>query len=125
MNSIHVLTDNLPKNGHQLICDYYNSHKPSTDMPLCKVGVAEGGVEIGLNDSELTILKDKFGSLGPNQKVLQLRWSLGWLISMGHIGLFEHEVQLLLRSLNNVLGEYKVEYKPYVYNNTWWESPLD
>lgn len=125
MNSIQVLTDKLPKNGYHLICEYYNTNKSVDAMPLQKANVCEGGFEIPLNESELAIIRRRYDILDQNQKVRQLRWSLGWLISMGHNGLFKEEEELLLKSLKHVLGEDKVDYKPYIYNKTWWESQLD
>ena len=122
MSSIQVLTDKLPKNGYNLICSYYNTHKPSGASPIREAGVCEGGFEIPLTETEINQLKVKYGRLDPNQTVRQLRWNLGWLRSFGHAGLHESEELLLLESLRNLMGPSKVRYAPYKYNKTWWEN---
>lgn len=125
MNSIQVLTDKLPPNAYDMICNYYNTHKPNEASPIRKAGVYEGGFEIPLTKTEINQLKAKYGSLDPNQTVRQLRWNLGWLLNYGHAGLLQSEELLLLESLRNLLGPSKVRYVPYKYNKTWWENQLE
>ena len=106
---ITVLTDNLPKNGYRDILNYYNANKPYNWKDLRKAGVYEGGFEVPKNESEIEELQKRYRYLDPNERVRQLRWSNGRLLSLGHFPLSDEETLLLYQALKHVLGESLVE----------------
>ena len=114
--NIQVLTDTLPIDGYQKFCKYYNQNKPKSWMAISKAGVYEGGFEVPLSPTEISRLKERYPDriLDPNDKFRQLRWSNGWLIGWGYSPLREDETALLYAALQNVLGESKVNYKPFL-----------
>jgi len=120
MKSIQVLVDKLPVNGYHDICKYYNENRSDGSQSICRAGVCEGGFEISLSKDELKS-KTQY-RLDPNDMVRQLRWSNGWLLNMGYMGLTEEQTKLLFEALKSVLGSVNVVYKEYVDNSKWWNK---
>jgi len=112
MFTIKVLTETLP-GGYEPIINAYNAKRPAGLEPIRKARVFEGGFEIPLNDEEMKNMKNFGCMLDANDKVRQLRWSSGKLVSGCHIGLNEQETHLLYYALVEVLGADKVVQLPY------------
>jgi hypothetical protein len=111
MSIIKVHTDTLPTNGYEDICRFYNQNRTPNSNPIREAGVWEGGFEISLTDQEIANINLRTTyPLDPNDKVRQVRWSRGRLLSMGYVCLQEEEYQLLYKSLVHVLGKDKVSW---------------
>jgi hypothetical protein len=86
---IKVLVDTL---DYEPVLNYYNSNKSEDEEPLEILDRAEGGFKISIPK-----MKNKY--VDENLKIRQLRWSMGNLLSMGHIGFTEKQTMLLYESL--------------------------
>jgi len=87
--------------SYEPVLEYYNSHKEAHEPPLQRLDRFEGGFKIDIPE-----LKDKY--IDPNNKIQQLRWSRGYLKSMGYFGFNGKQTKLLHESLVNALGESNV-----------------
>jgi len=92
MSRIKVLVDTIENETFQKILDYYNNNKESGEQDLERLSRAEGGFQIKLPESQLD-RTNKY--LDSNQKIRQLRWNRGYLISGCYIG-FTHKQYMLL-----------------------------
>jgi hypothetical protein len=102
MTTIKVLIDTLP-GGYGPIIEYYNANKPADWMPIAKAGVAEGGFEIKLNPDELARKMNWYSDY--NDRVRQLRWSDGKLLSNCYVGFTDEQTALLFQALQQSLGD--------------------
>jgi hypothetical protein len=80
--TIQVLVDTIDKETFQKILDFYNENKNADEPPLKRLDRAEGGFKIELPESEWE--KDFNGFVDDNNKIRQLRWFNGELVSFGH-----------------------------------------
>ena len=92
---IKVLVDSIDPETYNTILNHYNNNKLPTEEPLERLNRAEGGFKINISN-----MKNKI--CDANNKIKQLRWSKGYLVSQGYIGFNEKETILLYESL--VLG---------------------
>ena len=89
--SIHVLVETISKEEFEKIFDYYNTHKEANENKLERLDRAEGGFQIAIPP---TLWKKNMycgGFTDANNKIQQLRWSNGYLKSMGYIGFTEKQ----------------------------------
>ena len=92
------------------VLKWYNDHKPADWSPIAEAGICEGGFEVRLTAAELSILRERYHSLDPNDYVRQLEWNRRTLRPHhGHAPLRNEEVALLGEALQAVFGEDKVE----------------
>ena len=104
MPIIQVLVDNV---DYKKILDHYNNNKPDDLFPLKRLDVFEGGFEIDIPSDKWVKSNDMF--LDENDKVKQLRWSQGRLLSYGSYPRFTiKEYMLLYETLVQVLPPGKV-----------------
>lgn len=99
---IKVLLDTISSEDIQKVLNYYNANKPLEDEPLERLNRYEGGFKINLSD-----MKDAV--CDANLKIKQLRWHRGCLVSHFYMGFNDNEMELLYKSLVNVLGEINVK----------------
>ena len=99
---ICVKMKSLP-NGYQPIIDYYNNNKKKDDQNLEKLDRAEGGFKIRLDNYENLDCDE-------NNKIYQLRWSRGSLVSNGYRGFTSEQNELLYKSLVSCLGIDNVSF---------------
>jgi hypothetical protein len=105
---IKVLVKSFP--SYAPILAWYNANKPSDWQAIREAGRYEGGFEVPLTSAELEKLRQKYGSLDPNQYVRQLEWCRGELRQHNHYAsLHEAEKKLLGEALQVVFGAEKVE----------------
>ena len=95
---IKVLVDSISHENIQKVLDYYNQNKSVDDEPLERLDRYEGGFQICLPDMKDVICDS-------NNKIKQLRWHRGYLVSSFYIGFNDNEVDLLYKSLGHVLGQ--------------------
>lgn len=107
-NTICVKIKYLP-NGYQPIIDYYNQNKPKDSQNLEKLDRQEGGFKIKF---------DNYDNLDcdENDKIYQLRWSKGKLVSNGYYNFRLEQLKLLYKSLKTCLGEENV-YSISIFEN--------
>mgnify|MGYP006111716103 CR=1 FL=1 len=99
--------------GYGPILDNYNAKRPKGSQTIREAGVCEGGFEIPL-DPEVLAQHIKNGRrLTPNEKVRQLRWNEGALVSMGYQALTQEETLLLYSALCHALGQNNVSLVKY------------
>jgi peptidoglycan hydrolase CwlO-like protein len=105
MLSIKVLVKSIDNEQIKLILDYYNSKKSPLDEPLEHLDRCEGGFQI-----QISYMKNQFCDI--NNKIKQLRWKNGQLVSkigsQSYICFTENELKLLYESLVHVLGKNNV-----------------
>ena len=94
MTTIKVLTETIE---YQPILDYYNSHKEEGEPPLQKLNRAEGGFKIDLPEEQWE--KDFIGYVDANNKIRQLRWNEGCLVSRFYKTFTEKQSMLLYEAL--------------------------
>jgi len=98
---ISVKFDSISKEECQEVIKYYNKNKLLTDNNLEVLDRAEGGFKINLDFNE-----EKYGT---NEKIKQLRWCKGKILSSGYYIDFSNDEKILLyKSLCHVFGEDKV-----------------
>jgi hypothetical protein len=107
---IKVSVSSISNEELQLILDYYNSHKDILEEPLELLNRCEGGFQIAI-----PYMKNQ--QTDANNKVKQVRWNRGYLLSTKYIHFKNHEELLLYQSLAHVLGEKNVFLKDDV---KWW-----
>ena len=101
MPTIKVLVNKV---NYQEILDYYNSHKKEDDTPLKRLDRAEGGFQIDLPESKWKKNPYINNFTDANDKIKQLRWSNGELLSYHSYPQFNlKEYMLLYEALVNVL----------------------
>jgi hypothetical protein len=94
---LKVLVDSINKETFQNILDFYNSNKPEDEEPLERLDRTEGGFQIKLKG-----MQDKM--IDENEKIRQVRWSNGRLVSGFYLGFTEKQYMLLYESLVYGLG---------------------
>ena len=100
--SIKVLVKEIEEKQLQEILHYYNSNKCDNEEPLELLNRCEGGFQI-----KLSYMKNQEGD--ENNKIKQVRWKNGYLVSEPYISFKYKEKQLLFDSLVYVLGKDKVK----------------
>lgn len=102
VHTIFVKLKYLP-GGYEPVINYYNQHKSKDFKNLEKLDRAEGGFKIKFdNYNEL--------DCDENNKIHQLRWSSGRLISNGYYGFTTEQLDLLYDSLVSCLGQENVQF---------------
>jgi hypothetical protein len=86
---IKVLADTIDYNA---ILDYYNTHRSDDEEPLQRLDRTEGGFQI-----QIPSMKNKI--CDENNKIRQLRWANGQLVSGFYIGFTEKQTMLLYDAL--------------------------
>ena len=79
------------------IPEYYNANKPADEEPLERLNRAEGGFQIQIANKKNDICD-------PNQRIRQLRWSRGRLVSGEYIGFTQKQEAMLYEALVHALG---------------------
>lgn len=97
---ICVKIGQLP-NGYEPILEYYNTKKTNESQKLEKLDRSEGGFKIRFNDYN-TLICDE------NNKIHQLRWYNGKLVSNNYYGFTSEQLDLLYESLVCCLGKENV-----------------
>ena len=95
---IKVSVKSIDNSTFQKVLDYYNEHKPAYEQPLESLRRAEGGFQIKIQGRQ----DDRFDS---NDKIQQLRWSRGELVSGAYIGFSQEQETLLFNALVHGLGK--------------------
>jgi len=105
MVAIKVIVKEIKNEQLQLILDYYNSKKSPLEEPLEYLNRCEGGFQI-----QISYMKNQQCDI--NDKIKQLRWNKGVLVSQlegrSFISFREKELKLLYESLAYVLGKDNV-----------------
>lgn len=83
--------------NYDSVIAHYNANKPEDEEPLERLNRVEGGFQI-------QIAKMKNKSVDANEKIRQLRWSSGCLVSGFHIGFTEKQTILLYEALVHSYG---------------------
>jgi hypothetical protein len=96
--TIHVLVDTIDKKTFQSILDFYNNNKDVGELPLQRLDRAEGGFKIDIPEEKWKI-NPYVGFTDANDKIRQLRWSEGRLVSYGYISFTEKQGMLLYEAL--------------------------
>ena len=94
---IRVTATSIDAETFRAILNYYNTNKPDDEEPLERLNRAEGGFQI-------QIANKKTVECDANQKIRQLRWSRGRLVSCGYIGFTMKEEAMLYEALVHALG---------------------
>jgi hypothetical protein len=95
---IRVLIKTFTKDQMEAVLNHYNTNKTADEAPLERLDRTEGGFKIQLQESQWKI-DPRFGFAGSDDKIRQVRWSNGQLLSMGYIGFTEKQYMLLYESL--------------------------
>ena len=95
---IKVLIPTIDANTFQKILDNYNKLKEANENPLQRLNRAEGGFQIELPQDKWDI-DPYFGFPDANDKIRQVRWSNGTLVSGLHRGFTLKQYMLLYDSL--------------------------
>ena len=98
---IKVFIDEIDNETIQKVLDYYNSNKLDDEEPLQILDRCEGGFKI-----QISYMKNQM--CNENDKIKQLRWKKGYLVSENHSGFTKKEELLLYYSLVVVLGNNNV-----------------
>jgi hypothetical protein len=101
--TIKVNTKSINCDQLQKILDYYNSNKSLDEEPLELLDRCEGGFKI-----KISYMKNQ--QCDENNKIKQLRWSKGCLVSSKYISFKESEKLLLYDALIHVLGKDNVSF---------------
>ena len=107
---IRVLLKQITDKELQQILRYYNLYKSDNDEPLELLSSGEAGFYI-----KIDYLKKYDGD--PNNKIKQVRWKNGYLLSEPYISFKSQEEQLLFDALAYVLGKNNVRMEPINNNN--------
>jgi hypothetical protein len=94
---IRVLVDTINNETFQKILHYYNNNKTDDEEPLERLDRTEGGFQIKIPSKQNSRVDE-------NEKIRQLRWSNGALVSGFYIGFTEKQIMLLYDALNFALG---------------------
>ena len=95
--TISVLVDTIDKETFQKILDYYNQYKDETENPLERLDRAEGGFQIQIPEEQWVV--DIRGLMNANDKIRQLRWKDGRLVSNGYKSFTAKQGMLLYDAL--------------------------
>jgi hypothetical protein len=99
---IRVLVKQITDKELQQVLIYYNLHKSDNEEPLELLDRCEGGFYI-----KIDYLKHYGGD--QNNKIKQVRWKNGYLISEPYISFKSEEESLLYDALSYVLGKNNVK----------------
>jgi len=99
---IKLLLKEIEKEELEQILHYYNSNKLDNEEPLELLNRCEGGFQI-----KISYMKNY--QARANDKIKQVRWKSGYLISNPYISFKYEEEKLLFDSLVYVLGKDKVK----------------
>ena len=94
---IRVFAETINRETFQKILDYYNNNKSEDEESLERLDRFEGGFQIKIKNMENKYTDE-------NNKIRQLRWANGALVSGLHIGFTEKQYLLLYESLVYALG---------------------
>jgi hypothetical protein len=100
--TIKLLSENIPYNDLENIINYYNNKLPNEEL-LELLDRYEGGFKINITSMKNELCDD-------NQKIKQLRWNNGYLISKNYIGFNKNEEKLLFEAMVHILGINNVLY---------------
>jgi hypothetical protein len=106
---IKVLVKEIEKEQLEQILHYYNSNKCDNEEPLELLDRCEGGFQI-----KISYMKNY--ELRANDKIKQVIWKNGYLISNPYISFKYEEEKLLFESLVYVLGKDKVKMETTTKN---------
>lgn len=98
MNTIRVLANTISKEEFEQILEYYNTYKTEDENPLERLDRTEGGFQIQLPSDKWKI-DDYLGFADVNDKIRQLRWSNGRLVSGLYTGFTPKQYMLLYDAL--------------------------
>jgi hypothetical protein len=101
--AIRVHTKSIHSDQLQKILDYYNSNKSFDEEPLELLDRCEVGFKI-----QISYMKNLEGD--ENDKIKQVRWNKGYLVSSKYISFKEKEELLLYDALTHVLGKHNVTF---------------
>jgi hypothetical protein len=93
---ISVTVDSISKTNFQEILDYYNTNKPNDEELLERLDRFEGGFQIEISQQRNKCIDE-------NNKIRQLRWSRGKLVSGCYIGFTEKQLLLLYDAMVYIL----------------------
>jgi hypothetical protein len=96
--SIRVLMNSFTSEQMEAVLNHYNNNKSADEQPLEKLNRAEGGFQIKLPENQWKI-NPYIGFADVNDKIRQVRWSKGKLLSLGYLGFTEKQYMLLFESL--------------------------
>jgi hypothetical protein len=99
---IKVLVPEINDETYEKICNHYNNTKEAEETPIQRLDRAEGGFKIELPKNEWKI-DPRFKYANENEKIRQLRWYKGRLVSSGYKGFTLKQYMLLYESLVVVL----------------------
>jgi hypothetical protein len=102
MSYIKLLVDKIDDESMQKVLNYYNANKPANENKLELLNRAEGGFKIQIPEREWKI-NPYIGFADANDKVQQMRWNKGKLVSSRHIDFTLEQYMLLYESLSNAL----------------------
>ena len=111
MTYIKVLVKKINNETIQKVLDYYNSNKSVYENKLEYLDRGEGGFKIQIPERNWKI-NPYIGFADANDKIQQVRWDKGKLVSCGYITFTEEQYELLYKSLlhalpgNVILEEY-------------------
>lgn len=94
-----VIVPTISKEEFDKILNYYNTKKDVDENKLEILDRSEGGFKIAIPSEKWTRKSCGGRFTDENEKIQQLRWSNGYLISMGYIGFTEKQYMLLYDSL--------------------------
>jgi len=95
---IRVLIKTFTTDQMEAVLNHYNTNKTADEAPLERLDRTEGGFQIQLPENQWKI-NPYFGFADSNDKIRQLRWSNGYLQSMGYIGFTKKQTMLLYEAL--------------------------
>jgi hypothetical protein len=102
MSYIKLLIKTIDDEAMQKVLDYYNANKPANENKLERLNRAEGGFQIQIPEIKWKI-NPYIGFADANDKVQQVRWNKGKLVSSRHIDFTLEQYMLLYESLTNAL----------------------
>ena len=99
---IKVLVPIIDAETYEKICNHYNNNKEAEETPIQRLDRAEGGFKIELPPDKWKI-DPRFGFADENEKIRQMRWSNGRLVTSGYVDFTRKQYMLLYESLVAVL----------------------
>lgn len=108
---IHVLIKEFTNEQMDKILDHYNANKDPGEYNLERLDRSEGGFQINLPPNQWKI-NYYTGYADANDQIRQVRWSNGYLLSMGYRGFTEKQYLLLYESIIVGFGGENVILEP-------------
>lgn len=99
---IKVLVPIINDETYEKICNHYNNTKEAEETPIQRLDRAEGGFKFDLPENEWKI-DHYFRYVLENEKIRQMRWSKGRLVTSGYVDFTRKQYMLLYESLVAIL----------------------